>query len=191
MEAIGNGKITVKNIIRKIQPKEIEVLNDKEFESNDKFIKDARAKTSGIKLQGITDLMVHFGKCCNPIPGDEMIGFITRGRGITVHQSSCKSLPLLQGESDRLVPVEWNVGRKEEFNVRLKITGIDRKGGLKDITECISGLNINITSLDLKIIHGIAKMILIIRVGNLRQLDRVIKKVSQIKSVDTVERMGR
>ena len=120
-----------------------------------------------------------------------MVGFITRGRGITVHQSSCKSLPLLQEESDRLVPVEWDVGRKDFFNVRLKITGVDQKGKLKELTECISGLNINITSLDLKVIHGLAKMMFIIQVRNLRQLDRVIKKVSHIKGIDSIERVGR
>ena len=103
-------------------------IPDKEFESNKKFIEDARSRTGGIKLQGITDLMVHFGKCCNPIPGDEMIGFITRGRGVTVHRSSCKSLPLLNEESDRLIPVEWDVGRSDIFNVRLRVESIDRKG---------------------------------------------------------------
>ncbi|GIS71763.1 MAG: hypothetical protein CM1200mP10_13400 [Candidatus Neomarinimicrobiota bacterium] len=83
--------------------------------------------------------MVTFGKCCNPIPGDEMIGFLTRGRGITVHHSSCKSLPLLNEESDRLMPVEWDVARSDIFNVRLKIESLDRKGMLKEITEVISG----------------------------------------------------
>ena len=174
-----------------MRPKSVLEVSDEEFESNQKFIEDARSRTGGIKLQGITDLMVHFGKCCNPIPGDGMVGFITRGRGITVHQSSCKSLPLLQEESDRLVPVEWDVGRKDFFNVRLKITGVDQKGKLKELTECISGLNINITSLDLKVIHGLAKMMLIIQVRNLRQLDRVIKKVSHIKGIDSIERVGR
>ena len=82
--------------------------------------------------------MVSFGKCCNPIPGDEMIGFITRGRGVTVHHSTCKSLPLLNKESDRLIPVEWDVGRSDIFNVRLKVESIDRKGMLREITEVIS-----------------------------------------------------
>jgi len=191
LEAIGNGKITVKKIIRKLNPKTEVKSNDSEAKLNEKFIESARSKTKGIKLQGITDLMVHFGKCCDPIPGDEMVGFVTRGRGITVHQTSCKSLPLLQKESDRLVPVEWDVGRKEHFNVRLKVTGVDRKGTLKEMTECISGLNVNITSLDLKTMHGIAKMIIIIQVRNLRQLDRVIKKISTVRGVDMVERMGR
>ena len=107
LEAIGNGNLTVRQIIRKKRPKSDLDIPDEEFESNQKFIEDARSRTGGIKLQGITDLMVHFGKCCNPIPGDEMVGFITRGRGITVHQSFCKSLPLLQEESDRLVPVSY------------------------------------------------------------------------------------
>jgi GTP pyrophosphokinase len=172
-------------------PKSNLEISDEEFESNQKFIEDARSKTGGIKLQGITDLMVHFGKCCNPIPGDAMVGFITRGRGVTVHQSFCNSLPLLQEDSDRLVPVEWNVSRKDYFSVRLKVTGLDKKGKLKDLTECISGLNINITSLDLKVLHGLAIIMMIIQVRNLRQLDRVIKKASLIKVIDSIERVVR
>ena len=83
------------------------------------------------------------------------------------------------------------MGRNDFFNVRLKVTGLDKKGTLKDLTECISGLNINITSLDLKVIHGLATMMLVIQVRNLRQLDRVIKKGSRIKGIDSIERVVR
>ena len=110
LEAIGNGSITVREIFKKIRTDDDSIqIEEAEEKSTEKFIDFARSSAEGIKLQGIKNLMVNFGKCCTPIPGDEMIGFVTRGRGITVHRSSCKSLPLLQEESDRLIPVEWDV----------------------------------------------------------------------------------
>jgi GTP pyrophosphokinase len=134
--------------------------------------------------------MVNFGKCCSPIPGDDMIGFITRGRGITVHQTSCKSLPLLSEDSDRLIPVEWDVSRKDLFAVQIKIVCEDRKGRLKEMTECIAGENINITSVDAKVKDGVGISLFVIKVNNLRQLDRLIRKLNKIDGIDYVERTG-
>ena len=132
--------------------------------------------------------MANFGKCCNPIPGDDMVGFITRGRGITVHRSECKSLPLLSEESDRLLPVDWEVARKDLFNVRMKVVGQDRKGLLKDLTETISKLSINMISVDSKVKDTVATAIFIIQVNNVKQFDRVIKNISKVKNIDLVER---
>jgi GTP pyrophosphokinase len=191
LEALGNGTLTVRDIFRKVQPKEEVKIEETEEESHQRFLDFARATAKGIKLQGITNLMVTFGKCCNPIPGDEMIGFVTRGRGITVHRATCQSLPLLHEESDRLIPVEWDVKRNETFKVQIKVVGEDRKGALKEMSECISGENINITSVDLKVKDNIAIAFFIIEVRNLRQLDRVIRKLSQIQGIDYVERTGK
>ena len=135
--------------------------------------------------------MVNFGKCCNPIPGDDLMGFVTRGRGVTVHISSCKSLPLLANETDRLIPVNWNVKRSDYFNVRLRIMGQDYKGWLKDISECISNQNVNIASVDTKVNDSIGFVNLIVQVNNNRQLNRLINKLSNLKNVDYVERTGR
>ncbi|NOZ03080.1 MAG: bifunctional (p)ppGpp synthetase/guanosine-3',5'-bis(diphosphate) 3'-pyrophosphohydrolase [FCB group bacterium] len=191
LEAIGNGSLTVRDIFRKIRPAEEIMIEETEEESQKRFIDYARSSTRGIKLQGITNLMVSFGKCCNPIPGDEMIGFVTRGRGITVHRASCRSLPLLNEESDRLIPVEWDVRRRDVFNVRIKVVGEDRRGALKEMTECISSENLNISSVDLKVKDNIATAYFIIEVNNLRQLDRIIRKLTKIKGIDYVERTGK
>ncbi len=187
MEAIGKGEISIRNILEKIAPQE-EQVEEPEASS---FFSFQRKESKSIKLEGISNIMANFGKCCNPIPGDDMLGFITRGRGITVHRSDCSSLPLLNKESDRLVPVEWEVSRKDFFNVQLKVVGEDRKGLLKDMTESISKLNINISSVDIKVKEAIATAILIIQVNNLKQLDRVIRIMSKVKSIDFVERAER
>ena len=117
-----------------------------------------------------------------------MVGFITRGRGITVHRTECPSLPLLNEESDRLVPVDWEVARSDQFNVRLKVIGQDRKGLLKDMTETISKLNINMTSVDTKVKDAVATAIFIVQVNNLKQLDRLVRKLTKVNNIDSVER---
>ena len=190
LESIGSGDLSIRNVLKKVQPEEDVVLDKEPVEEEKRFLDFARSRSKGIKLQGIKNLMVTFGKCCNPIPGDEMMGFVTRGRGITVHRSSCRSLPLLNEESDRLMPVEWDSARSDIFNVRLKVESLDRKGMLKEITEVISGADINITSVDMKVKDVLSTGYFVVQVNNLKQLDRIINKVSKITGVDGVERTG-
>ena len=108
-----------------------------------------------------------------------------------MHRSSCKSLPLLNHESDRLVPVDWNVKSSDYFNVLLKIVGLDYKGWLKDMSECISKQNVNIASVDIKIKDSIAEARFIVQVNNNRQLKRLMQKMTKLKNIDYVERTGR
>ena len=191
LKAIGTGVLTVREMFKKIRPKED--IDEKNLESNksESFFDFSRNKTKGIVLDGIDNLLINFGKCCNPIPGDELIGFVTRGRGVTVHRSSCKSLPLLNHESDRLVPVDWNVKSSDHFNVLLKIVGQDYKGWLKDMSECISKQNVNIASVDIKVNDSIAEARFIVQVNNNRQLKRLMQKMTKLKNIDYVERTGR
>ena len=184
VEAVGKGELSIRDILQKIAPQNTSI----EDEKNSSFFSFSRQESRSIKLEGISNIMTSFGKCCNPIPGDDMIGFITRGRGVTVHRSTCPSLPLLNEESDRLVPVEWEVTRKDLFNVRLKVVGEDRKGLLKDMTETISKLNINMTSVDIKVKEAVATAIFIVQVNSLKQLDRIIRKMTKISNIDFVER---
>ena len=191
LKAIGSGAITVRDMLEKLKPQE-EISSEKtEKDDSSRFFEFARSKTKGIIIDGIDNIMVNFGKCCNPIPGDDLIGFVTRGRGVTVHRSACKSLPLLSHESDRLIPVDWNVNRKDNFNVRLQIGGQDHKGWLKEISECISEHKVNISSVDIKVIDSLATAHFIIQVNNNRQLNRMIRRITKLKNIDYVERTGR
>ena len=184
-EFIGKGEISVRDLLDK------SITNDKilKQDENESIFNFRRSESKSIKLQGISNVMANFGKCCNPIPGDNMVGFVTRGRGMTVHRSNCYNLPISNEESDRLVPVEWEVSRSDLFNVHLKVIGQDRKGLLKDMTETISKLNINITSVDIKVKDSVASARLIVQVSNIKQLDRVLKKVSEVKSIDKISRI--
>lgn len=187
IESLGKGDISVRDILDKLSPEN----EDLEEDDTSKFFKFRKKESRNIKIEGISNIMANFGKCCNPIPGDDMVGFITRGRGITVHRSECSSLPLLREESDRLLPVDWEVARKDFFNVRMKVVGQDRKGLLKDMTETISKLSINMTSVDIKVKDTVATAIFIIQVNNVKQLDRVVRKMSNVKNIDLVERSNK
>jgi GTP pyrophosphokinase len=190
LEAIGKGDLTIRDILQKINPEQEDAVDQDTPEAETSFFNFARSKTKGIKLQGISNLMVSFGKCCNPIPGDKMIGFVTRGRGITVHKTDCSSLPLLNKESDRLIPVEWDVDKKDLFNVRLKVLGEDRKGLLNNLTDCINKFDINIVSVDSKVKDTLAIIYFIIQINNVRQLERIFRKITKISGVDFIERTG-
>ena len=189
--ALGTGLLTVRDMFKKIRPKD-EINEKDELDNKSKSIFNfSNNNPKGITLGGIDNLLTNFGKCCNPIPGDELIGFVTRGRGVTIHRSLCKSLPLLNNESDRLVPVDWNVKSSDYFNVFLKVVGQDYKGWLKDMSECISKQNVNIASVDIKVNDNIAEAQFIVQVNNNRQLKRLMNKMTKLKNIDYVKRPGR
>ena len=187
LKAIGTGILTVREILKKLRPKEDKI----EFNDKVNLPPFYNFNRKEVILDGIENLLVNFGKCCSPIPGDDLIGFVTRGRGVTVHQSSCKSLPLLKHDTDRLLPVHWNVKSSEKFSVDLLITGLDYKGWLKDVSECISKENVNISSVDIKAKDSIAKANIIVQIKNNRQLVRLMRKITKLKNIDHVERVGR
>ncbi len=148
-----------------------------------------RSKDTSIKVKGIDDgMVVRFAKCCNPIPGDKIFGFITRGRGITVHAVDCPNIHTY--DEQRKVEVSWELDKNYMFPVRLKISGDDRRGLISDIGTAMSANKVNIVSARAmtypdKSAAGIYE----IEIGHMSQLQKVIKSVQKIKGVRTVERM--
>jgi GTP pyrophosphokinase len=188
--ALANGQLTVRDIIDKYHPIDSEEMEaEPESESlTERFLNRARGQAKGVTVDGVANALLIFAKCCSPIPGDEIVGYITRGRGVTIHRNTCKNLPCMEGE-DRFIFVEWDVKPQSSFIVRLKILLEDRKQLLKDITECISALNINIVSIDMKASDGIATCIIVLEVRDTRQLDRLSTRIQKISNFISTERM--
>jgi len=183
---IARGHITTREIILKYTPN-LEVVEEKKESSlTEKFIELARGQTKGVKVGGISNTLINFGKCCNPIPGDEVVGYITRGKGVTVHRSACPNLPVL-GTEDRFIDVDWDKSGLS-YLVRLNITASDRKHLLKDISEKVSLLNIYIQSIDMKAHDGFAKCTLIVQVRDTRQLERLFRKLKQLTNIISISR---
>ena len=188
--SLANGQLTVRDIIDKYEPvmsSEEDVVSDNET-LTERFINRARKHAKGVRVDGVSNAMLIFAKCCNPIPGDEIVGYITRGRGVSIHRTGCNNIPFMEGE-DRFIFVEWDVSSSSSFIVRMKIIFEDRKQLLKDITESVSTLNINITSIDMKANEGIATCIMILEVRDTRQLDRLTARIQKIPNLIEIERI--
>ena len=153
-----------------------------------RFLRKARGIAKGVTVGGIENTMISYPKCCSPIPGDDIIGYITRGRGVTIHRSNCKNLPIKKNR-DRIITVEWDLSSKNPFLVRLKITFEDRKNLLNDLTDSTSSLNINIKSVDISAIDGLATCLLIIEVKNLSELTDLKKKIISSINPINIERV--
>ncbi|MBL7023253.1 MAG: bifunctional (p)ppGpp synthetase/guanosine-3',5'-bis(diphosphate) 3'-pyrophosphohydrolase [Candidatus Marinimicrobia bacterium] len=188
--AVAKGQITVRDIIQKYAPVD-EAQDDgigwDEESLTTKFLSKARGLAKGIVIDGIDDTMITFGNCCSPIPGDSIIGYVTRGRGVTVHRNTCHNIPMLENK-DRFINVEWDTKKNQAFIVRLKIVGEDRKHFLKNITEAVSTLNVNIVSVDIKSEEGIGTGIFILQIRDTKQLAKVKNKIKLVPGLIYLER---
>ena len=185
---IGRGGVIVKDIIPKIFP-DLNSNLQKEIETTE-FIDSARSDVQGINLDGVKNLVVDYGKCCNPIPGDDVIGYISRGRGLIVHVQSCSNLSSLSSKQDRLVSVNWNAKDNLSFRSKIHITCIDTAGMLNEIANIISKNNVNMLDVSTDVTEGgIANIWIVCKVQSRKKLDAVIKDIQKIKNVDSVERV--
>jgi GTP pyrophosphokinase len=143
---------------------------------------------SGIRVDGVPDVLVRFANCCNPLPGDEVIGFVTRGRGVTVHQKDCQHAFSL--DPDRRIPVQWEAKSAQARLVRVRAVSVDQPGVLAKITKSISTLGVNIgaarvhTRADATAEHEFD-----LWVNDLRALEAVMKEIERVRGVLSVERM--
>ena len=183
---LANGEKTVKDLVKKIEPKnELTEINEDESLTQ-KFIRKARGIAKGVTVGGISNTLINYGKCCNPIPGDEIVGYVTQGRGVTIHRASCRNYPL--SETNRLITVQWNLSDDSSYIVRLKIDGEDRKDLAKDIIECTSNLKMNISSINMTADSGLANCNLIVEVRDTKQLNRLQNKLKTINRIYKIER---
>ncbi|SEO34801.1 GTP pyrophosphokinase [Amphibacillus marinus] len=153
--------------------------------------KPTKRKDSGVKVEGVDNLLVRLAKCCNPVPGDEIVGFITKGRGVSVHRRDC---PNMKGEGieDRALKVEWesSTTNAKQYHVDLEISGYDRRGLLNDVLQYVNEMGTNIIAVSGKSDRN--KMVIIhltILINNVNHLRRIVERLKQIKDIYTVERV--
>ena len=187
---VADGQLTVHDIVNKYDPQETNDYNEikKPETLTEKFLNKARGIAKGVTVDGLSNTLITFAQCCSPIPGDEIIGYITRGRGVTIHICTCSNIPSLSNEN-RFIDVEWDVSSKTSFIVRLKIVCEDRKNIIRDITEVISSFSMNIQSIDMKAEDGLGSCILILETRDTKQLLRLKKRIKKIPKVISLERL--
>jgi guanosine-3',5'-bis(diphosphate) 3'-pyrophosphohydrolase len=185
---IGYGMISSNQIIGRLKPQETE------GEKADGLMKKMVARltrkkdTKGIRVKGLDDMLIRFANCCHPLPGEHVIGFITMGRGVTIHKHDCKQM--LDADSRRIVDVLWEPSEKDVYLARLKVTSVDKKGILADISSIMAQRDANIIQAEVKTTmdkKGIS--FFTIQVSDYKQLEGVIGAIKKIKEVLIVERI--
>jgi GTP diphosphokinase / guanosine-3',5'-bis(diphosphate) 3'-diphosphatase len=187
LAALGNGSQSVQSVMNRIRPPapRTKIAG---FIPKPRGDRMARGPKPGIEVQGVGNLMIRFAHCCAPVPGDRVVGVITKGRGISVHRQDCVNVIGGHVEAGRQIEVAWDAGEGQSFAVRLLVTGEDRTNLLADISKKISSLGVNIQSGDFASEDGVARATFIVEVRNLRELNEVITAVRNVKNVRTVSR---
>jgi guanosine-3',5'-bis(diphosphate) 3'-pyrophosphohydrolase len=187
---VGYGKITPLQVVRKIAPKQ-DPAADQESIFNKLVGRVARKKRikDGVLVKGVDDILIRFGKCCQPVPGDPIIGYITRGYGVTVHRTNCVNA--LQMTPERQIEVEWNQQASETYPVKIQIVSYDRVGLLADVVGNISKFGANILNASSETREN--KMVdsyFTIGVEDINHLERILSAVRKVKLVQDVKRIG-
>jgi GTP pyrophosphokinase len=185
--ALGRGDLAIGQVIKAIYP---DLPGDQLQEPKPTVfgrMMDRLRGGRGIKIQGVDGLMVRYAQCCQPVPGDPVVGYVTQGRGISIHRSDCPNLLTLASEGRR-VDIDWKEMEGESFAVRLVLQAEDRRGLYADIMEAISQTGTNIKGADLHSKDGSVFGTIYVEVDNLPHLAKVMKAVRKVKSVTEIER---
>ena len=185
ISSVGYGRISPKHVARYFL---IEDDGKKDEALEKKQKKRTPQEEIGVSLTGLDDILVRFAKCCHPIPGDEIIGYISRGRGIIVHTASCPHVRNM--DQERLVNVHWNISEKKEYQVNMKVVCHDSKGILAEISSAISALDVNIESADVNTdANGTVICLFGLNVSNLKQFNEVVNSVRKLRGIISIERV--
>lgn len=189
---VGYGKITPLQVVRRFQPKtEEENGEEKDGSLFGKLIGRVRKKkaTAGVLVKGIDDMLVKFGKCCRPVPGDAVTGYITRGYGVTVHKTTCVNA--LKMSPERRIEVEWNMAATETYPVRVRVLSNDRVGLMADLTRNIAKAGANILTVNSETRENkTVESLFTIAVKNTEHLNTVLSSLRRVKLVQQVRRLG-
>ena len=182
-----------KEVNRQEKEKRMQEKEDKIKQNFDEqeYAKKRKKKDNGITVKGLDNILVRFAKCCNPLPGDDIIGYITKGRGVAIHRKDCPNIKLDdEFLKNRLVEVEWNNPEKSKFEGEVKIIAIDRVGLLNDVIHIVSMEKLRISGINCRVLKdNTANISLLVEVNDISELKQLMKKIKSIPGVDEVSRM--
>ncbi len=191
--AVGEGHVSTQSVIEKVLSS---IQGDSGGEAEEVFAVTQRSRVSrnsdsGVLVRGAPDILVKLAKCCTPVPGDEIIGFVTRGAGVSVHQANCHNVDSLRAEPDRMIEVEWAPSSKSLFLVHIQVEALDRSGLLSDVTRVLSEHHVNILSASVSTSSNrLAISRFVFEMGDVTHLDRVLNAVRRIDAVYDVYRVN-
>ncbi|KUO73632.1 MAG: (p)ppGpp synthetase, partial [Clostridia bacterium BRH_c25] len=194
--SLGYGGLTPNQVITKLKEefRKTQKLEEREEETIERQVEKAQERKSrhsstGVKVKGVENIMIRFSKCCNPVPGDEIVGYITKGRGVSVHQKDCPNVADLMNEEERFIEVEWNTQTKVSYNADVEVRATDRKGLLAEITTIIDESKVNISAFHSRTTKDKMAIInFILEINDIEQLNKLIRKFRKIEGVMDVFR---
>ena len=181
--AVGYGAVSAQSVVMKLG-----VADDTSEAVLPQVAPPPPPRTGGIKVKGVGDLLIRFGKCCHPIPGDPIRGYISRGRGVTIHQATCHTV-VNEQDRDRFIDVEWETAAEQTYPIAIRVEAYDRTGLLSDISNVVSESKINILAAHVSV-HGDGKATVTatLQVTSVAQLARVMQRLGQLRDVTSVQR---
>lgn len=194
--SLGYGSISLPQVMSRLKEyyKEHYKLSDEKDIVEKKFKDKISLNTSykqnqGIKVKGVDNIKVRFAKCCNPVPGDDIIGYITRGRGVSIHRKDCPNISYIEG-SERFIEVSWDNSSKAEYNAEIQIKALDRPGLLTEITQSITDSKLSLKSLSARTNkEKVAIINIVLEIQNIEQLRELMKSIRRLKGVMDVYRV--
>jgi GTP pyrophosphokinase len=192
--AVGEGHVSTQSVIEKVL-----ASVTKEADAEDSEVRFApkgrsrqlRDSDSGVLVRGAPDILVKLAKCCTPVPGDEILGFVTRGTGVSVHRTDCHNVTSLMQEPERMIEVEWAPSSKSVFLVQIQVEALDRAGLLSDITRVLTEHHVNILSASVSTSNErLALSRYVFEMGDTTHLDRVLNAIRRIDAVYDVYRVN-
>ncbi|WP_210505704.1 bifunctional (p)ppGpp synthetase/guanosine-3',5'-bis(diphosphate) 3'-pyrophosphohydrolase [Naasia sp. SYSU D00057] len=193
--ALGEGHVSTQSVIEKVLA-HVQGAQETEEEEELTFTPSRRpnrlrGSDSGVLVRGAPDILVKLAKCCTPVPGDPIVGFITRGSGVSVHRTDCNNVTSLERQPERMVDVEWAPSSKSVFLVQIQVEALDRSGLLSDVTRVLSEHHVNILSATVSTSSDrLAISRFVFEMGDTTHLDRVLNAVRRIDAVYDVYRVS-
>ncbi|QEO15861.1 bifunctional (p)ppGpp synthetase/guanosine-3',5'-bis(diphosphate) 3'-pyrophosphohydrolase [Agromyces intestinalis] len=191
--AVGEGHVSTQSVLEKVVAlvRDVDETDEPEINLPTRARALPRTSDSGVLVRGAPDILVKLARCCTPVPGDEIVGFITRGSGVSVHQAGCHNVQSLMREPERMIDVEWAPSSKSVFLVQIQIEALDRSGLLSDVTRVLSEHHVNILSANVSTsTDRLALSRFVFEMGDTTHLDRVLNAVRRIDAVYDVYRVS-
>ena len=186
--SVGAGDVHVLQLLKALHP-DLETAEPAEKQSTlERIVDRVRGTGKGIRIQGADGLLVRYSQCCQPVPGDQVVGYVTRGRGVSIHRGDCPNLLLLAHEPERRLDIDWREMAGERFIVRLAMEGTDRRGLYADVAAAVSATGTDIKSLELRTTDGRVTGSAMVEVENLAHLERIMKAARRVKGIAAVSR---
>ena len=190
LASIGQGDVNVLQVLKHVHP-DLDPNVDTAKPSALGRLVDRVRGSKGVRIQGVDGLMVRYAQCCQPVPGDPVVGYVTRGRGVSIHRGDCPNLLLLAHEPERRLEIDWQEAQGERFLVRLALEGNDRRGLYADVAAAVSATGTDIKSMDLRSSDGKTIGSVLVEVENLAHLQKIVKAARRVKGISEVARRER